>query len=382
MDTRFVPSAPLPPRLAAKDDDLNWLRLIRSRRVGPTTFHRLLNEHGSARAALEALPEVAAAAGVSDYRPCPESIAEKELKAGRKAGASLIRHDSPLYPPALRQVDSAPPILWLLGDPAWLATSTIAVVGARNASSLGLRMARGMAVGLGQSGLTVVAGLARGIDTAAHEAALPTGTVAVLASGVDKPYPAENIALVNRIAAQGAVISEQPPGTAPAARHFPARNRIISGISRAVVVIEAAHRSGSLITARFALDQGREVMAVPGHPMDTRASGCNQLIRDGAHLVRSAADVTTALQCQSEDIIAAQPANIDTPMPAPVAIIETGIHTAPEEQILSRLTPSPSDENDIIRGLGLAAATASGAILSLELQNRVVRMPGGKIALR
>lgn len=382
MDTGFVPSAPLPPRLAAKDDDLTWLRLIRSRRVGPATFHRLINEHGSARAALEALPEIAAAAGVRDYRPCPEAVAAAELRAGRKAGAKLVRHDSPLYPPALRQIDSAPPLLWLLGDAAWLTANAIAVIGARNASSLGLRMARGMAVGLGKNRHTVIGGLARGIDKAAHEAALPTGTVAVLAGGVDMPYPTENIELAARIAAQGAVISEQPPGTAPAARHFPARNRIISGLSRAVVVIEAAHRSGSLITARYALDQGREVMAVPGHPMDTRASGCNQLIRDGAHLVRSAADVAMALQGNKEITVTVTSANSDDPAPAPDARIENSDGTAPEDQILSRLTPSPSDENDLIRGLGLTAGTASAAILSLEIQNRIVRIPGGMIALR
>ncbi|RJE83118.1 DNA-protecting protein DprA [Paracoccus onubensis] len=378
MDTGFVPPAPLPPRPAARDDDLTWLRLIRSRRVGPATFHRLVNEHGSVRAAFEALPEIAAAAGVADYSPCPEAVAAAELRAGRKAGAKLIRHDSPLYPPALRQIDASPPVLWLLGEADWLTLSPIAVIGARNASSLGLRMARGMAVGLGQNRHAVIAGMARGIDAAAHHAALATGTVAVLAGGVDIPYPAENTELLMRIAVQGAVISEQPPGTVPAARHFPARNRIISGLSQAVVVIEAAHRSGSLITARYALDQGRDVMAVPGHPMDSRASGCNQLIRDGAHLVRSAADVIEALEVQRPDRSSENATESDQSAPYPEQAVDPATW---EAQILSQLTPSPTDENDLIRELGLSAAAANAAILALEVQGRIIRMPGGKIAL-
>lgn len=381
MDTGFVPPAPLPPRMAARDDDLIWLRLIRSRRVGPATFHRLMNEHGSARAAFEALPDIAAAAGISDYSPCPEAVAAAELRAGRKAGAKLIRHDSPLYPPALRQIDASPPVLWLLGEPDWLTLSPIAVIGARNASSLGSRMARGMAVGLGQNRHTVISGLARGIDAAAHHAALTTGTVAVLAGGVDIPYPTDNTELWMQIASQGAVISEQPPGTVPAARHFPARNRIISGLAEAVVVIEAAHRSGSLITARYALDQGREVMAVPGHPMDSRASGCNQLIRDGAHLVRSAADVIEALDAHRPAGPSETATIPDPPGTSAEQTVNCGPPAAREVHILSRLTPSPTDENDLIRELGLSAAAANAAIAALEIQGRIIRMPGGKIAL-
>ena len=233
-----------------------------------------------------------------------------ELAAGRKAGARLIRCDSPLYPTALLDIDGAPPILWLRGDPAWLSRNPVAVIGARNASSLGLRMARGMAAGLGEAGHTIVAGLARGIDTAAHNAALPTGTIAVMAGGVDVIYPAENVVLAAQIAEMGALVSEQPPGTEP-------RNRIVSGLSQAVVVIEAAHRSGTLITAKNALDQGREVMAVPGHPMDARAGGCNQLIRDGAVLVRNSADVCTALGREAESMGMAD----SPPAPSPVEAV-------------------------------------------------------------
>ncbi|WCR11647.1 DNA-protecting protein DprA [Paracoccus stylophorae] len=384
MDTGHFPFDNPDSPATAKEDDLAFLRLIRSRRVGPATFHRLVAEHGSVGAALDALPEIAAQAGVRDYEICPEQTAAAELAAGHRLGARLIRCDSALYPDALRQIDGAPPVLWLRGDPAWLSRNPVAVIGARNASSLGLRMARGMSAGLGEGGITVVAGLARGVDTAAHNAALPTGTIAVMAGGVDVIYPAENVVLAAQIAEQGALISEQPPGTEPAARHFPTRNRIISGLSRAVVVIEAAHRSGTLITARNALDQGREVMAVPGHPMDARAAGCNHLIRDGALLVRNAADVIASLAERGEIAAPAAPA------PRPAAATPRARHAVPrdaggpvqlEARILSRLTPSPTEENDLIRDLGVPAASVSAAILSLELEGRLTRLAGGRVAL-
>lgn len=372
-----------PTPATTKDDDLVVLRLIRSRRVGPTTFFRLLAEHGSAADALRALPQIAAAAGVADYQPCPEAVAAAELEAGRRHGARLIRFDSPHYPQALKDIDGAPPVLWLRGDPSWLTRDPVAVIGARNASSLGLRMARGMAAGLGEAGHSIVAGLARGIDTAAHNAALPSGTVAVMAGGVDIIYPSENAVLAAQIVERGALISEQPPGTQPAARHFPARNRIISGLSRAVVVIEAAHRSGSLITARNALDQGREVMAVPGHPMDARAAGCNMLIRDGALLVRGATDVVDALRQGARPPRATPPATATAPVTTrlPGAARDSGGPVNLEARILSRLGPSPTEENDLIRDLGVSAATASAAILQLELQGRLNRLIGGRLAL-
>lgn len=393
MDTGYLPfgTANTPP--TAKDDDLGFLRLIRSRRVGPATFHRLVNEHGSVAAALDALPEIAASAGIGDYAICPEGVAAAELTAGRKAGARLIRCDSPDYPAALREIEGAPPVLWLRGDPAWLDRQPVAVIGARNASSLGLRMARGMAAGLGESGCTVIAGLARGIDTAAHNAALTTGTVAVMAGGVDVIYPAENVILAAQIAEKGALVSEQPPGTEPAARHFPTRNRIISGLSRAVVVIEAAHRSGTLITAKNALDQGREVMAVPGHPMDARAAGCNLLIRDGALLVRSSADVVDALargdgqggaapdRAEPAGAEPRRPTATAAPALTPGTARDAGGPVQLEARILSRLGPSPTEENDLIRDLGVPAASASAAILSLELQGRLTRLAGGRLSL-
>ncbi|WP_449302603.1 DNA-processing protein DprA [Paracoccus simplex] len=299
--------------LTPKGDGLAALRLIRSRKVGPATFHRLLAEHGSAEAALDALPEIARAAGIAGYAPCPAAMAEAELAAGHRAGARLLGWNDPDYPALLRMVAEAPPVLWVRGRLAVLDRLPVAVIGARNASSLGLRMARGMASGLAQEGAAVIAGLARGIDTIAHEAALSTGTIAVMAGGIDMIYPSENAALAESICETGLLVTEQPPGTEPVARHFPTRNRIISGLSRAVVVVEAAHRSGSLITARCALDQGREVMAVPGHPMDARAGGCNALIRDGALLVRNSADVLAALQANATAVEAACPATEPVP---------------------------------------------------------------------
>lgn len=277
------------------DDPLDRLRLIRSRRVGAVTFHRLVAEHGSVRAALAALPDVARAAGVEGYAPCPVEVARHEMAQARIAGARLIVPGEPGYPAGLEGMPDAPPVLWALGDVGLLARPSIAIVGARNASSLGVRMARRLSGALGEAGQVVVSGLARGIDTEAHLAALATGTVAVMAGGVDVIYPEENAALAARIAREGCLLSEQPMGMAPQARHFPLRNRIIAGLARAVVVVEAAARSGSLITARDALDLGRDVLAVPGHPFDARAAGCNMLIRDGAVLVRSAEDVMEAI---------------------------------------------------------------------------------------
>lgn len=411
---RPLPFEPHHTTLTPKGDGIATLRLIRSRKVGPATFHRLLAEHGSAEAALAALPEIARAAGIEDYAPCPLAVVHAEIEAGRRAGARLLTWDDPDYPALLRDVAEAPAALWLRGDLAVLDRLPVAVIGARNASSLGLRMARGLAAGLAQAGAAVIAGLARGIDTVAHEAALQAGTVAVMAGGIDMIYPAENAALAESICDTGLLMTEQPPGVEPVARHFPARNRIISGLSRAVVVVEAAHRSGSLITARCALDQGREVMAVPGHPMDARASGCNALIRDGATLVRNSVDVLTALQSNGapESRETAEPLPMAAPATAPVpagiararqpaavarrlADLGHGLRRRPEThalptqggpvnleaRILDRLGPSPTEENLLIRDLGLPAAVIAPALLALELSGRVQRVTGGRLAL-
>ena len=315
---------PLPP--TTEDDRHAWLRLLRSRKVGPATFHRLLNEHGTAQNALAALPEVARTAGIEGYEICPAGVIDAEFKAARAAKARLLCLGDPDYPQTLADIADAPPVLWTIGDPAYLSAPMIALVGARNASSLGTRMARALAAELGEAGFVIVSGLARGVDAAAHLAALKTGTVAVMAGGVDSIYPAENAGLAFEIGAKGLRLSEQPMGLTAQARHFPRRNRIISGLARAVVVVEAAARSGSLITARDALDQGRDVLAVPGHPFDARAAALHQ-------------------------------------------------------QILARLGPSPVAEDQLIRDLSVPAGRVGPVLVDLELDGKIQRQSGGLLSL-
>jgi DNA processing protein len=282
----------------------------------------------------------------------------------------------------LGELEDAPPFLWVIGDASLLMRPMISIVGARNASSLGTRMARNLARDLGAAGYVVVSGLARGIDTAAHLAALETGTIAVQAGGVDVIYPAENTDLAQNIAKTGLRLSEQPMGLQPMARHFPSRNRIISGLSRATVVVEAAAKSGSLITARDALDQGRDVLAVPGSPFDARASGCNQLIRDGATLVRSAADVLEALAPLDGAPSMPQPRPEKSPGPAPARSRPLQQVAALHRQILARLSPTPITEDQLIRDLAVAPAMAAPVLLDLELEGEIVRQSGGMIARR
>jgi len=376
-------------------DRLNALRLVRSRRVGPVTWHRLLAEHGSAGAALAALPDIARAAGVEQYEVCPAGVAEAEMRQGAKAGARLLVHGEAEYPRALLDLPDAPPVLWVLGDITLLNRPSVAMVGARNASSLGMRMARRLGQGLAAAGFTIVSGLARGIDAEAHVAALAEGsasTVAVMAGGVDVIYPPENLALAQDIAAKGCRISEHPPGLEPQARHFPLRNRLVSGLSRAVIVVEAAAKSGSLITARSALDQGREVMAVPGHPFDARASGCNMLIRDGALLVRSPADVLEALGPPVDDRAAQVDPDLRLPPVSapPVSAPPVPGPAAPQRplkdmavlhgMILSRLGPSPLAEDQLLRDLAVTPAELAPELLTLELDGKIARQAGGLLS--
>ncbi|WP_386628059.1 DNA-processing protein DprA [Sulfitobacter geojensis] len=371
-DKEHYPSSthpPLPP--TPEDEQFARLRLLRSRRVGIATYKRLLIEHGTAQNALAALPEVARAAGVSDYTICPEAVVQAELRNGRAAGARLVAFGDHHYPSTLSEIDDAPPFLWVLGDCALLARPMVSLVGARNASSLGTRMAKSLARDLGDAGYVVVSGLARGIDAAAHNAALPTGTIAVQAGGVDVMYPAENTDLAHAIAKSGLRLSEQPMGLQPFARHFPSRNRIISGLARATVVVEAAAKSGSLITARDALDQGRDVLAVPGHPFDARASGCNMLLRDGATLIRSAADVLEVL---------GTPSQTELPLaPAAASVKKRSLqdHAALHSQILARLGPSPIAEDQLIRDLRAPAAAVAPVLVDLELDGQIARQAGG-----
>lgn len=363
------------------------LRLIRSRRVGPVTFHGLIADHGSGLAALEALPQIAVASGGKGYEACPAGVAQAEMAAGERVGARLILHGEPDYPAALGALPDAPPVLWVLGNADLLQRPMIAVVGARNASSLGQRMARRLAETLGEAGMVIASGLARGIDAAAHAAALPLGTVAVQAGGIDVVYPMENASLAEHIARQGCRISEHPPGVEPLARHFPLRNRIITGLSRAVVVVEAAMRSGSLITARLALEQGREVMAVPGHPFDARSAGCNQLIREGALLVRGSSDVLeglgTSLFGMSRPAVRlpVRDAGGDLALPGPVPRRRPLSEMASlHGEILARLGPSPLAEDQLIRDLALPPASIAPEILTLELEGKIERQAGGLLS--
>jgi DNA processing protein len=332
-------------------------------------------EHGSAQASLEALPEIAAEAGLTNYEVFSESAAVNELKRGKSCGAVLIAAGEKTYPQALSETGDAPPLIWVRGNLECLQRSAVALVGARNASSLGIRMAKRLAHDLGAAGHLVISGLARGIDTAAHIGALKCGTAAVLAGGVDVIYPAENAGLAADIVNGASVlISEVPMGVQPRARDFPRRNRLVSGLAQAVVVVEAAAKSGSLITAKNALDQGREVLAVPGHPFDGRASGCLNLIRDGARLVRGADDVIEILTALAEGEKHEEPA----PQPTRTLRETAALH----QQILSRLGPSPVAEDQLIRDLGARASEVSTQLVSLELEGRILRAPGGLISLK
>jgi DNA processing protein len=371
---------PRAPRSLNPSEQLDWLRLIRSENVGPVTFYQLLARYGSAAAALDALPDLARRAG--RQRPltiCGKPAAERELAALARAGARLVAWGEPDYPALLAAVDDAPPLLSLRGDATLLRRPAIAVVGARNASANGRRFARDMALQLGARGLAVVSGLARGIDAAAHQGALPTGTIAVLAGGVDIVYPEENRELHELIAERGALLAEMPVGTEPQARHFPRRNRIISGATLGVLVVEAALRSGSLITARFALEQGREVFAVPGSPLDPRCRGPNDLIRRGAILTETADDVIAEIEAQLTPGL--------TRGGSPPPPLDPATPTGPAElahamaRVLEHLSPAPVPVDALIRECGLPAAVVNSVLLDLELAGRLERQAGHRVAL-
>ncbi|WP_179378850.1 DNA-processing protein DprA [Jannaschia marina] len=368
-----LPTFDTPP---SQDELFARLRLARSRRVGPATFRRLIAEHGNARAALTALPEVARAAGDTGYAPAEEGLVRREIRAARRHGARLLTLGAPGYPARLAEIADAPPVLWARGEAAALSAPTVAIVGTRNASSLALRMARSLGRALAEAGVTVVSGLARGVDTVAHDAALAGKTVAVHAGGLDRVYPAENVDLAGRIAKAGCNLSERPFGLAPQARDFPRRNRIISGTAQVVVVVEAAAKSGSMITARNALDQGREVMAVPGHPFDGRASGCNLLLRDGAALVRGADDVLDLLDGLREGSAPKPKAR-----PAPATNRQPTSEVPLDTRVLDLLSPTPVAEDQLLAELGDAgpvdARHLSARLSELELSGRIERRAGG-----
>lgn len=356
------------------------LRLARSENIGPVTFHDLLRVYGNATRALEAVPELARRGGrTRPIKLASPREAETELKAIAKNGAELLFFDEADFPLLLAATDPAPPLIIVKGHKSLFARPSIAMVGARNASAAGLRMAGDIARELGAEGYAVTSGLARGIDTAAHKAALETGTIAVIAGGIDVVYPEQNRALQEAIGERGLLISEMPPGTKPQGRHFPRRNRLISGLSLGVIVVEAALRSGSLITARFALEQGRDVMAVPGSPLDPRAGGTNQLIKDGAPLIENAADALAALARQSTDDWFSEPSGRDGYGEPPAVPPEI---SGPERaEILSLLGPTPVEVDFLIRQSGLPARAVAAILLELDLSGKLRREPGQKVAL-
>lgn len=367
-------------RALSHAERLDWLRLIRSENVGPITFRRLIDRFGSAAAALTALPELARRGGrAKPVALYPRAAAERELEALERLGAQLLAQVEAGYPPALRAVEDAPPLLTARGNLHLSSRPAVAVVGARNASLAGRRLARVFAEGLAAAGYLVASGMARGIDTAAHEGALAGGTAAVLAGGVDVVYPPENQHLYQAIVAQGLVVSEMPPGTQPQAAHFPRRNRIISGMSVGVVVVEATPKSGSLITARYALDQGREVFGVPGSPLDPRAHGPNGLIRQGARLAQNAAEVIDDLS----DMLCrplSEPGD-DGFAPPPPQIPEGRELERARAALVEALGPTPVAVDSLIRECQLSASVVSMILLELDLAGRLERHSGNKVSL-
>ena len=386
---------------------LDWLRLIRSEKVGPRTFRALINQYGGAGAALEALPDLARRSGRLLLKVTTRAEAEKEMAEAARHGIRFVAMGEADFPKTLQAVDTAPPLIAVRGSAEVLGKPCVAIVGSRNASAAGLAFTERLARQLGEAGYVVVSGLARGIDTRAHRAALETGTVAVLAGGQDRIYPADNEPLLHAIVDKGgAVISEMPMGWEPRGRDFPRRNRIVSGLSYGVVVIEAARRSGSLITARFALEQGREVFAVPGSPLDPRAEGTNDLIRDGATLCTSVQNVVDVL----EPLIASGPRldsdaqdpgsrreedlwdELELPgvVPAPKRAVEayddgfesgSGSFAPGPDQVVALLGPSPIPVDDLIRLSGLPIGTVQTTLLELEIAGRLERHGGNAVSL-
>ena len=363
--------------MLAQDEAFARIRLLRSPNVGPVSYRQLLRRFGDARAALAALPDLAARRGT--YRIAAEAHISAEIAAVRASGARYLFHDAAEYPGLLGELDSAPPILICRGDLAIAARPMVAIVGARNASAAAVKLARQFAGELAEAGYAVVSGLARGIDGAAHQAALAqgtsgAGTIGVIASGIDITYPPEHADLQEQISRQGLLLAEQPPGTEPLARHFPSRNRIIAGLAAGTLVVEAAPRSGSLITARLAGEAGREVMAVPGSPLDARAQGCNQLIRDGAVLVQSAADVIELVSG-----FAGQPRSSFRESASEFDALPDDLGHEPAD-IEALLTTAPIGVDELIRQSGESSAAVQLALLELELGGALVRHAGGRVS--
>lgn len=373
-----VPKETLAPR-----ERTDWLRLFRSENVGPRTFHRLIERYGSAADALKALPRLASRGGRGDIKICTEEAAEREQAGLARLGGRLIASVEPAYPARLRAIADAPPLISVLGDASLFSRPTLAIVGSRNASLGGLKLGRDLARDLGEAGFVVVSGLARGIDGAAHHGALAGGTIAVLAGGIDVIYPKEHEELYRRIAGTGgAIVAEMPLGMSPQARHFPRRNRLISGLALGVVVVEASLHSGSLITARLALEQGREVFAVPGSPLDPRSRGGNDLIRQGAALVESVDDVLRGLESMAAPVAPLAPPDPLPLLPTEQPPLDPGDGSDAHRLIVEELlSPAPILVDEILRICHLPPAIVHSILLEGELAGRLERLPGNRVAL-
>jgi DNA processing protein len=354
-------------------ETLDRLRLIRTPHIGPVSYRQLIARFGSAKVALEALPDLILRGGGKIPAIASAASVEREIAAVEKAGAHHLFLDDPDYPGLLAEIDNAPPALTLKGNIALLQQTTVSIVGARNASAAACRFARQIAADLGQMGVIVASGLARGIDTAAHVGSIDRGTVAVIAGGIDIAYPPENLALQDQIAERGLLIAEQPPGTEPRARHFPYRNRIIAGLATGTVVIEAAPRSGSLITARLAGEAGREVMAVPGSPLDPRSQGCNQLIREGATLVQCAADIAELIR-PLDHRAARRPMNRSEPLLDDSA-------ESDRRNVIDLLGMNFVGIDELVRQSGSSQSVVQMVLLEIELAGKLERGAGGKVRL-
>ena len=366
------------PRLSDRQR-LAWLRLIRTQNVGPASFRDLINRFGSAETALEMLPELMISGGLNRMVRIPSvAEAEAEMEAARKAGARFVGIGEPDYPPLLKAIDHPPPLLAMKGEGAVFDLPMVAIVGARNASLAGIKMARTLGAELGRDGYGIVSGLARGIDAAAHQGSLSTGTVGVLAGGLNMPYPPENIDLMHEICERGgAIISEMPFGWQPRARDFPRRNRLVAGASFGLVVVEAAKRSGSLISARLAGEMGRLVFAVPGSPLDPRAGGTNGLIKDGAILVTEATDISAAI-APLTGMAASGPVQLEEP-PDFSATPPPGEED--RARVVEALGPTPVSPDEIIHHTGLHPAQVFMVLLELDLAGRLERHAGGSVSL-
>jgi DNA processing protein len=368
--------------LLSDSERRDWLRLAMSENVGPASFRLLMDRFGSAGRALDALPELSRRGGLSrSIRIYARDEAERDLDRAAECGARFVGLDEPDYPPLLRHIDQAPPLICLKGRADLFGKPAVAVVGTRMASALGRKFARELSLAFGRAGLLVVSGLARGIDTAAHEASLETGTVAVLAGGIDVVYPPENASLHGEIGERGVLLTEMIPGTVPRGNSFPRRNRLISGLSLGVLVVEAALRSGSLITARLAGEQGREVFAVPGSPLDPRCGGTNKLLRDGAALVTGPGDVLDVIldldRRSRRDLTGfVEPAAIEQE-DEPEAALEADLRS----RIMALIGSSSVEIDDLIREAQAPAQAVLTVLLELELAGRLERFPSSRVGL-